>query len=117
MASKDKIPAVIDHVVVKEVLDRLPNDPEMYLRLSGYFRVLGDPTRLRIVMALCAHEMCVSDIAATLEMEHSAISHQLRVLSDHKMVKSHKSGKVVYYSLTNKELKRSLHLGFDHITN
>ncbi len=66
---------------------------------SGLFAALGDPTRLRLMAALATHPLCVCDLAATLGMTQSAVSHQLRVLRQHGLVKSQRDGRRVYYDL------------------
>ena len=68
-------------------------------KMSLIFRALGDPTRLKIVMALTDGEMCVCDIAAFLGMSESAVSHQLRRLYDTSLVKKRREGQCLYYSL------------------
>ncbi len=66
---------------------------------SGLFTALGDPTRLRLMMALATHPLCVCDLAAALGLSQSAVSHQLRVLRQHGLVKSERDGRRVYYDL------------------
>lgn len=70
-------------------------------RLSATFKLLGDPTRLKILHALKTTELCVCDLAALLETTSSAVSHQLRLLRRHGLVKFRRAGKVVYYSLAS----------------
>ena len=67
--------------------------------LADLFKVFGDSTRLRILCVLMEQEICVADLADTLEMTQSAISHQLRTLKQSKLVKARRRGKMVYYSL------------------
>lgn len=83
--------------------------------LAGLFRVMGDPTRLRIISLLAASELCVCDIAAALEMTQSAVSHQLRVLRMMKLVKFRKEGRAAYYSLDDDHVERLYILGLDHL--
>lgn len=85
------------------------------LRLSDIFKVLGDSTRLKIINTLIDNQMCVCDIAAVLNMTHSAVSHQLRVLKTARIVKNRKVGKVVYYTLDDEHVLSLIKLGFDHI--
>ena len=73
-------------------------------RLSDIFKTMGDPTRLKIINALSTGEMCVCDIASVLNMEHSAISHQLRILRAMKVVKFRKEGKSAFYSLDDEHV-------------
>ena len=70
-----------------------------------FFKVLGDPTRLRILHALLAVELCVCDLGETLDMSVSAVSHQLSVLKRARLVRSRRDGKVVYYSLSDEHVK------------
>ena len=68
-------------------------------RLASAFKILGDPTRLKIVMALSGGEMCVCDLAAFLGLSESAVSHQLRRLREQALVRPRREGQVLYYSL------------------
>lgn len=78
---------------------------ESVARVSKFFKSLSDPTRLRILLALFDKELNVSAIMETLEMEQSAISHQLKLLRDNHIVKSRKEGKTVVYSLDDNHVK------------
>jgi DNA-binding transcriptional ArsR family regulator len=82
--------------------------------LSEIFRALGDPTRLRIVSALAVNELCVCDLANLLGSSISAVSHQLRVLRNMKLVKHRKKGKMVYYSLDDQCVETLLAEGLRH---
>lgn len=84
-------------------------------KLSEVFKVIGDPTRLKIIYALSKFEMCVCDIAETLEMSQSAISHQLRLLRNLKLVKHRKEGKSVIYSLDDDHILHLFNQGMEHI--
>jgi ArsR family transcriptional regulator len=83
-------------------------------RLSDIFKIMGDPTRLRIIHALSTGEMCVCDIAAVLGMEHSAISHQLRLLRNMRVVKFRKAGKEALYTLDDEHVIRLFNEGLEH---
>ncbi|HJO61609.1 MAG: metalloregulator ArsR/SmtB family transcription factor [Desulfobacterales bacterium] len=83
-------------------------------RLSLTYKVLGDPNRLKIVMALKNVEMCVCDLAAFTGLTDSAISHQLRRLKDLALVKSRRDGRIIYYSLDDEHVKRLLTIGLEH---
>lgn len=83
--------------------------------LAEFFKVLGDATRVKILNALFISEMCVCDIAALLEMTQSAISHQLRVLKQSRLVKYRKEGKIVYYSLNDEHVKQVFDQGLIHV--
>lgn len=83
--------------------------------LAEFFKVFGDTTRIRILFALAESELCVCDISSVLNMTQSAISHQLRVLKQARLVKARKDGKVVYYALDDDHVKQILDLGSLHI--
>lgn len=90
--------------------------PEETLRdLAELFKVLGDHTRVRILNALYHSELCVCDLTSLLEMNQSAVSHQLRVLRAGKIVKSRKEGKNVFYSLDDAHIQRLIQLGSEHV--
>jgi DNA-binding transcriptional ArsR family regulator len=83
-------------------------------RLSSIYKVLGDPSRLKIVMALRNVEMCVCDLAAFLGLTESAVSHQLRRFKDLALVKSRREGQVIYYSLDDEHVAELLNIGLAH---
>lgn len=82
--------------------------------LAEIFKVLGDPTRVRILHALSIDELCVCDIAAILGMSSSAVSHQLRLLRQTKLVRNRKAGKSVYYSLDDDHVRLLMDQGLAH---
>lgn len=92
-------------------------DDDDVIRLSEVFKVLGDPTRIRIIHVLSKCEMCVCDIAETLDMTQSAISHQLRLLRTMKIVKFRKEGKSVIYSLDDDHVLQLFSQGMEHISH
>ena len=104
-------------VIHQEVIDKikLPEEELLY-DLGDFFKILGDSTRIKILSALFQSEMCVCDIAALLGMSQSAISHQLRVLKQGRLVKHRKEGKVVYYSLDDDHIKHIVDQGLTHIS-
>lgn len=83
--------------------------------LAETFKILGDPTRIKIAFALSSEELCVCDIANLLGASQSAISHSLRTLRQMKLVKSRKAGKIVYYALDDEHIKSLLDEGFRHV--
>lgn len=85
------------------------------LRLAELFKIIGDPTRVRILSALDAAELCVYDIAAVVGMTQSAVSHQLRVLRGAHLVKARREGKHVFYSLDDEHVRQLFERGLDHI--
>lgn len=105
---------VIHEEVVDMVKERMPDEEKLY-DLAELFKVFGDSTRIKILWALSESDMCVCDIAALLNMTQSAISHQLRILKQVRLVKYRKDGKVVYYSLDDAHVKQIFEQGLDHI--
>jgi Predicted transcriptional regulators len=83
--------------------------------MADFFKIFGDYTRLKIINILLHNKMCVSDIASTLGVSHSLVSHQLRVLKEFKVVKFNKFGKIVYYELDDSHIKKIFDEGCEHI--
>lgn len=106
--------SIIHEDVVNEVRLKMPEEVNLY-DLAELFKVFGDSTRIRILWALTEAEMCVCDIAALLNMTQSAISHQLRVLKQTRLVKHRKDGKIVYYSLDDEHIRHIFDQGLIHI--
>lgn len=105
---------VIHNDVIKKVKDTMPND-ELIFDVAELFKVFGDSTRMKIICALLKEELCVCDIAAITNTTQSAISHQLRVLKQAKLVKYRKEGKIVYYSLDDEHVREIFMKGREHI--
>ncbi len=102
-----------------KIIDRLKNEEpgnDVITNLSEVFKVFGDPTRIRILWALFDNEICVYDIAEKLSMTQSAISHQLRVLKQARLVKARRDGKNTFYSLDDEHVKRIIEQVMIHIT-
>lgn len=104
----------VDEAKVHKVKDKMPKD-ELLFDLAELFKVFGDSTRMKIICALLEEELCVCDIAAITNTTQSAISHQLRVLKQAKLVKYRKEGKVVYYSLDDDHVREIFMKGREHI--
>lgn len=104
----------IHEEIVTKTKNEMP-DEEVLADLSDLFRVFGDTTRVKIIFALFSNEMCVCDIAELLGMTQSAISHQLRVLKNARLVKFRKGGKTVFYSLDDEHISGILKYGLEHI--
>lgn len=100
----------IDENSVKGVKSQMPQD-ETFQLISDHFKVLSDPTRVKILYALTQKEICVCDLAAVLEITDSAVSHQLRLLRDKDLVKFRKEGKMAYYSLSNNDIIDMIKMG------
>ena len=99
---------------LEEVLDEMPNDETLY-DLAELFKVFGDSTRVKILYALFEAELCVCDISKLLGLTQSAVSHQLRVLKNSRLVKFRKDGKTVFYSLADDHVRKIIAQGMDHI--
>jgi len=91
-------------------------DDQTTLDLSETFKILSDPTRLKMVLALTAEELCVCDLAALLGMTDSAVSHQLRLLKNLRLVKHRKNGKMVYYSLDDEHIDALIRIATRHVS-
>ncbi|MBS7007412.1 MAG: helix-turn-helix transcriptional regulator [Anaerostipes sp.] len=92
----------------------MPEEEELH-DLAELFKVFGDFTRIRILFVLFEVEVCVCDLAETLNMTQSAISHQLKILKQAKLVKSRREGKSVFYSLADGHVRTIIAQGRDHI--
>ena len=96
------------------VNETLPEETELY-DLAELFKVFGDSTRIRILFVLFEAEVCVCDLAKVLNMTQSAISHQLRILKQNKLVKNRREGKSIFYSLADDHVRTIINQGRDHI--
>jgi ArsR family transcriptional regulator, lead/cadmium/zinc/bismuth-responsive transcriptional repressor len=101
--------------IISKVKAKMPPEERLY-DLAELFKVFGDTTRVKILSALFESEMCVCDIASLLNMNQSAISHQLRVLKTARLVKYRKDGKTVFYSLDDEHIKNIFDQGLEHIS-
>ncbi len=101
--------------IVAQVLSRMPDETQLY-DLAELFKVFGDSTRIKILYVLFQSEMCVCDIAQLLNMGQSAISHQLRVLKQAKLVKYRRDGKTMFYSLADSHVVTIMAQGLEHIS-
>lgn len=105
---------VIHEQKVEKVKKQMP-DEEILYDLADVYKIFGDTTRIKILCTLFEDEMCVCDIAATINMTQSAVSHQLRILKQARLIKYRKEGKVVYYSLDDNHVKSIFNEGLNHI--
>jgi len=116
--NKDTAPScsctIIHEDIVNNARASMPEETKLFY-LSELFKVFGDSTRIKILWALLSSEMCVCDLATLLVMSSSAISHQLRVLKQARLVKYRKSGKIVYYSLNDSHVEQIFMQGLNHI--
>lgn len=105
----------VHHDLLKKSAGLMPDDEKLF-DLAEIFKVFGDSTRIRIMYALQAGEMCVCDISELLGMNQSAISHQLRLLKTHRLVRSRRDGKSVFYALDDEHVGSILLQGLSHIS-
>ncbi|MEG0453570.1 MAG: metalloregulator ArsR/SmtB family transcription factor [Coprobacillus sp.] len=104
----------VNQEIVDKVMESLPYEEVLY-DVAELFKVFGDSTRIKIICALFESEMCVYDLAATLKMTQSAISHQLRILKNASLVKFRRDGKLMYYSLDDDHVKQIFDAGYKHV--
>lgn len=90
-------------------------DIDLLYDLAEFYKIFGDSTRIRILYALVPGEMCVLHLAEHLDMTHSAVSHQLRILRQSGLVKPRREGKTVYYALDDEHVTEILEAGQEHI--
>ncbi len=96
------------------VNEKMPPEETLY-NLAELYKVFGDSTRIRILFVLFEAEVCVCDLARALNMTQSAISHQLRILKQNKLVKNRREGKSIFYSLADDHVRTIIAQGLDHI--
>ena len=99
---------------VQQVLGHMPPEDEL-LDLAELFKVFGDTTRIKILYVLFESELCVCDIAEILGMSQSAVSHQLRIIKQAKLIKNRRDGKTVYYSLADDHVKTIIGMAKEHL--
>lgn len=99
---------------VSLVRSKLPEEDPIY-EVAELFKVFGDSTRARIICALSISELCVCDLACLLNMTQSAISHQLRILKQARIVKNRRAGKSVYYALDDEHIRQLFDIAFEHV--
>jgi len=100
--------------LVAAVQRNLPDEEELF-DLAELFKIFGDSTRIKILTVLFEHEVCVCDIAEILGMTQSAISHQLRIIKQARLVKSRREGKTIFYSLSDDHVKSILGMAKEHL--
>ena len=105
---------VIHKDIVENVKKNMISD-DLVFDVAELFKIFGDSTRMKIICALKMSELCVCDIANITNSTQSAISHQLRILKQSKLIKSRKEGKVVYYSLADEHVVKIFEIGCEHI--
>lgn len=100
--------------LLQKVNAQMPEEEELY-DLAELFKVFGDSTRIRILFVLFEAEVCVCDLAEALHMTQSAVSHQLKILKQAKLVNSRREGKSVFYSLADDHVRTIIGQGLEHI--
>ena len=100
--------------LLRIVNETMPAETELY-DLAELFKVFGDSTRIRILFVLFEAEVCVCDLARALNMTQSAVSHQLRILKQNRLVKSRRDGKSIFYSLADDHVRTIIAQGQEHI--
>lgn len=100
--------------VIARVKERMI-DEEEYSELSEFFKIFGNPTRLKIISLLAVEDLCVCDICDTLNLNQTTVSNQLRILRANNIVKYQKEGKMARYSLTDLHIEMIYKIGLEHI--
>ncbi len=103
------------HGELVERVRRAQPDEDLLCDLAELYKVFGDSTRIRILYVLFESEMCVCDLATLLGMTQSAVSHQLRVLKNAKLVGYRREGKTVFYALADDHVRTILGQGMEHL--
>lgn len=101
-------------VIIKDIQQNIIQDTDLYLMVD-LFKVLSDPTRIKILYAISKHEICVNDIAQILNMTQSAVSHQLKNLKQAALIKSRREGQTIYYRLSDDHVHLFFNQALDHI--
>ncbi|MEI8199796.1 MAG: metalloregulator ArsR/SmtB family transcription factor [Eubacteriales bacterium] len=105
-------------IIHEDVVERVRKQmlpPELRAEMADFYKIMGDSTRISILHALSFSEMCVCDISMLLQMNQSAISHQLKTLRQTRLVKNRREGKVVYYSLNDNHVQQIIELVRIHL--
>ncbi len=100
--------------LVDKVKNAMPQEEDL-IEVAELFKAFGDPTRAKIICALSQSELCVGDLALLLEMNQSAVSHQLLLLKQARLVKTRRDGKVRFYSLADEHIQEMFKVAFDHV--
>ena len=107
---------VIHQESVDKAISKMPNE-DVFYKLADLYKLIGDTTRCKILFAIDQHEMCVCDLANVLSMSKSSVSHQLSTLRRSGIVKCHKEGKEVYYTLDDDHIVKLFEIGLAHINH
>ena len=101
--------------MIKNNFSKMEATEEEIFDLADLFKIFGDSTRIKIIYLIYKNKLCVNDIAQSLDMTHSAVSHQLKNLKSSRLVKSEKQGKEVYYTLDDEHIEKIFRLSLEHI--
>lgn len=101
---------------IARIQDAINRNSELFEELASLYKIFGDSSRVKILVALTQSEMCVGEISEFLSITQSAVSHQLRILKTSNLVKSRRDGKNVIYSLADEHIKHIIDCGMEHIT-
>lgn len=105
----------MDKTKLEAITDSLPDD-DILIDLAELFKIFGDSTRIKILYTLLQNELSVGELAESLGMTDSAVSHQLKILKDNKLVKYRRDGKSIFYSLSDSHVQSILSQGTDHLS-
>ena len=100
--------------IAEKVAKVTPNEAVLF-QAAELLKIFGDSTRIRIIFVLCRSELCVCDIAKQLNMTQSAISHQLKVLKEARLVSTRRDGKTIFYSLCDEHVKTIFYQAMEHV--
>lgn len=101
---------------ISKIQGAITRNSELFEEVADLFKIFGDSSRLKILVALTQSDMCVSEISEFLSITQSAVSHQLRILKTSNLVKTRRVGKNIYYSLTDDHIKTIIDCGMEHVT-
>ena len=101
---------------IARIQDAINRNSELFEELASLYKIFGDSSRVKILVALTQSKMCVGEISEFLSITQSAVSHQLRILKTSNLVKSRRDGKNVIYSLADEHIKHIIDCGMEHIT-
>lgn len=101
---------------ISRIQGAITRNSQLFEEVADLFKIFGDSSRLKILVALTQSDMCVSEISEFLSITQSAVSHQLRILKTSNLVKTRRVGKNIIYSLTDEHIKTIIDCGMEHIT-
>ncbi|PNY79796.1 ArsR/SmtB family transcription factor [Deinococcus koreensis] len=113
-AAEGEAPRVLHPAAVRVARGAVPGGTAAE-QAAGLLKLVADPTRLKLLSALNAHELCVGDLAAVVGISESAVSHQLRLLKDGRVVSARKAGRAVYYRLLDHHVTTLIQSALDHV--